>query len=239
MKTNKILAAALALCVSAGAYAQTLDEIVDKHVAALGGIDKLNSVKTLYTERSLSLQGMDIPTKSTVLVGKALRTESLVMGNSMIMVVDGTSGWMVRPAMMGGTGDPEEMPADQLKQQLGQLDPFGPLVNYKEKGNQVELVGKEKVDGKDTYHLKITTKAGQAFDEYLDTSTYLVSKVSSTMNGQPGEIMLSDYKDKDGIKFANTMEMATPQAGNLTFTTEKVTINPPVDEAIFKKPAKK
>jgi hypothetical protein len=237
MKTNKLLATTMAVCFSIGAYAQTVDEIVDKHVAAIGGMDKLSGVKTLYTERSLSVQGMAIPSKSTVMVGKAMRTESSVMGNSMVQVVDGTTGWMIRPAMMGGTGDPEDMPADQVKQQLGQLDPFGPLVNYKAKGNKVELVGKEKVDGKDAYHLKVTTKEGQTVEEFVDANTYLVSKIKMAMNGQTGEIMLSDYKDKDGIKFPNTMEMNSPQ-GALTFTTEKITVNGPVDEAIFKKPAK-
>ncbi|WP_080054370.1 LolA family protein [Spirosoma aerolatum] len=237
MKTNKFLVLGFALCLSGFAQAQTVDELVDKHVAALGGLDKLSNVKTLYIERSMAINGMEIPSKSTIVVGKSMRTETSVMGNSMIQVVDGTTGWMVRPAMMGGTGDPEEMPADQLKSSKGQLDPFGALVNYKTKGNQVELIGKEKVDGKDAYHLKVTTKEGQTVDEFLDANTYLVNKVKMAMNGQTAEIAFSDYKDKDGIKFANTMEMASPQ-GALTFTTEKITVNGPVDENIFKKPAK-
>lgn len=237
MKTNKLLIATMSLFVSIGAYAQTVDEIVDKHVAALGGLDKLNGVKTLVTERSLSVQGMEIPNKTMLVVGKSMRTESSVMGNSMVQVVDGTTGWMVRPAMMGGTGDPEDMPADQVKMQLGQLDPFGPLVNYKTKGHKVELVGKEKVDGKDAYHLKVTTKDGSVMEEYVDATTYMISKISMPVNGQTGELMFSNYKDVDGIKFANTMEMASPQ-GMLTFTTEKVSVNGKLDDALFKKPAK-
>jgi hypothetical protein len=238
MKTNTFLVAAIAFVTSVSAYAQTVDEIVDKHVAALGGLDKLKGVTTLVTERSLSVQGMEIPTKTTVVVGKALRTESSVMGNSMIQVVDGTTGWMIRPAMMQGTGEPEDMPADQIKQQIGQLDPFGGLVNYKEKGNKVELIGKEKVDKNDTYHLKVTTKDGQVMDEYVDATTYLVSKVKANMGGQDGELSFSDYKPVDGIQFANTMEITNPQMGVLTMVTTKVTVNPKVDDALFKKPAK-
>ena len=238
MKTNTFLVAAIAFVTSVSAYAQTVDEIVDKHVAAMGGLDKLKGVTSLVTERSLSVQGMEIPTKTTVLVGKAMRTESSVMGNSMIQVVDGNTGWMIRPAMMQGTGEPEDMPADQLKQQLGQLDPFGALVNYKEKGNKVELVGKEKVDKADVYHLKVTTKDGQVMDEYIDATTNLVSKVKTNMNGQEGELSFSDYKAVDGIPFANTLDISSPQ-GALTMVTTKITVNPKVDESIFKKPAKK
>ncbi|MGV3557508.1 outer membrane lipoprotein-sorting protein [Larkinella arboricola] len=238
MKNSTFLAIAMATLVSIAATAQTVEEIVSKHVTALGGKDKLNGVKTLYTERSLSVQGMDIPNKTTMVVGKALRTESSVMGNAMIQVIDGSTGWMIRPAMMGGSGNPEDMPAEMVKQQLGQLDPFGPLVNYQEKGNKVELVGKEKVEGKDSYHLKITTKEGLVMEEYLDSNTYLLNKLKVNMNGQQGEMIFSDYKEVEGIPFANTTHMTSEQAGNLVFTTNKVTINGPVDEAIFKKPAK-
>ena len=101
MKTNKFLAATVAALVSVSAYAQTVDEIVDKHVAALGGLDKLKGITTLIVERSLSVQGMEIPSKTTMVVNKSLRTESSVMGNSMIQVVDngGATGWMLRPAV--------------------------------------------------------------------------------------------------------------------------------------------
>ena len=238
MKTNQILAAAVALLVSVSASAQTVDEIVDKHVAALGGADKLKGVTSLITERSLSVRGMDIPTVSTLVVGKSMRSESTIMGNAMVQVVDGTTGWSIKPAMMGGTGEPEDMTGDELKAMGGQLDPFGALVNYKEKGNTVELVGKEKVDGKDVYHLKVTTKAGMAVDEFLDATTYLVSKVKTSVGGMDNEISFSDYKEVDGLKFANTMEMENPQAGPMVFTVTKMQVNPKIDDSVFKKPAK-
>ncbi|MEZ0539681.1 outer membrane lipoprotein-sorting protein [Fibrella arboris] len=238
MKTNKLLAATLAAFVTFGAYAQTVDEIVDKHVAALGGMDKLSAVKTVVTDRSLSVQGMEIPTVTTVVVGKAMRSESTVMGNSMVQVVNGSTGWMIRPAMMGGTGDPEDMDAAMVKQSISQLYPFGTLVGYKENGTKVELVGKEQVDKKDAYHLKVTSKEGQPYDLYLDGTTYLVSKIKGNTNGQESEIMLSDYKEVNGVKFPNTMEIIGGQMGSITFNTNKVTVNGPVDEAIFKKPAK-
>ena len=238
MKTNKLLAATLAVFVTFGAYAQTVDEIVDKHVAALGGMDKLSGVKTVVTDRSLSVQGMEIPSTTTIVVGKSMRSESTVMGNSMVQVVDGTTGWMIRPAMMGGTGDPEDMPAEALKQSTGQLYPFGSLVNYKANGSKVELVGKEQVDKKDVYHLKVTTKEGQPLDEYLDATTYLLSKVKTSMNGQDSEILFSDYKEVNGVKFPNTMEIVGGQMGTITFLTNKVVVNGPVDEKIFQKPKK-
>jgi hypothetical protein len=238
MKTTKLFVATLAALISVASYGQSVDEIVDKHVAALGGLDKIKAVNTIITDRSLAVQGMEIPNKTTLVVGKSVRTESTVMGNVMVMVADGTAGWMIRPTMMGGTGEAEDMPADQLKQQISSLDPFGGLVNYKEKGNAIELVGKEKLDKKDVFHLKLTTKDGQVMDQFLDAETYLVSKVKISMNGQDGEIDLSDYKEVEGVKFPNTMEISNPQMGAMSFITSKVVVNSKVDESIFKRPVK-
>mgnify|MGYP002362347449 FL=1 len=151
----------------------------------------------------------------------------------MIQVVEGTTGWMIRPVMMQGTGEPEDMPAEMVKQQVGQMDPFGPLFNYKDKGNKVELVGKEKVDKADAYHLKVTTKDGQTMDEFIDANTFMLTKLKT----QEGEISFSDYKEVEGIKMANTMDM-TSQMGSITMITNKVTVNGKVDESIFKRPAK-
>lgn len=238
MKTTKLFVATLAALISVSSYGQSVDEIVDKHVAAMGGMDKIKSVNTLVTERSLAVQGMEIPNKTTIVVGKAVRNESTVMGNSMVQVVDGTTGWMIRPTMMGGTGEPEDMPADQVKQQISSMDPFGGLVGYKEKGNTVELIGKEKQDKKDVYHLKVTTKDGQVTDQFLDAETYLLSKLKVSMNGQEGEIDLSDYKEVEGLKFANTMDITNPQMGAMSFITSKIIVNSKVDESIFKRPVK-
>jgi hypothetical protein len=238
MKTTKLFVATLAALISVASYGQSVDEIVDKHVAAVGGMDKIKAVNTIVTERSLAVQGMEIPNKTTIVVGKFVRNESTVMGNSMVQVVDGTTGWMIRPTMMGGTGEPEDMPADQLKQQISSLDPFGGLVGYKEKGNTVELIGQEKLDKKDVYHLKVTSKDGQVTDQFLDATTFLLSKLKISMNGQEAEIDLSDYQEVDGLKFPNTMDITNPQMGAMSFITSKVLVNSKVDESIFKRPVK-
>jgi outer membrane lipoprotein-sorting protein len=237
MKTSKVLAVATAVLLSVSAYAQTIDEIVDKHVAALGGLDKISAVNTMVIERSLAVNGMEIPNKTILVVGKSLRNESVAMGHTMVQVVDGGKGWMIRPTVMGGTGEPEDLPAEMLRQQMSSLDPFGGLVNYKEKGNTVELIGKEKVDKKDVYHIKLTTKDGQAVDEYLDANSFLISKIKMSANGQESQIDLSDYKQVEGVKIPFTMDIASSQM-SLSFVTSKVAVNTKIDEAIFKKPVK-
>ncbi len=234
MKTNNFLFVLAAGFISMSAFAQTADEVVDKHIAALGGIEKINALKTITTERSLAVNGMDIPMKTVLVIGKSLRNESTVMGNTMVQVIDEGKGWMIRPTMMGGTGEPEDMPADQIKQQMGSLDPFAGLVNYKEKGSSIELAGKEKIDKKDVFHIKLKTADGQIVDEFIDANTFLLSRVKVSANGQDMSIDFSDYKDAEGVKMPYTMDLTNSQM-SMTFSTSKVIVNGPVDNAIFKR----
>ena len=219
------------------AFSQTVDEIVAAHVTALGGADKLKTVNTLVTERVIAVQGMEIPSKSVIVVGKSMRSESSIMGNSMVNVVNGDKGWKIMPSMMGGTGEPEDMSADEIKPLLGQLDPFGALYNYQEKGNKIELVGTEKVDKKDMIHLKITSKEGMVMDEFLDAKTYLPYKVVTNVNGQEGELVFSEYQEIEGIKMASTIDITSPM-GAFTMITNKTVINGEIDQKVFVKPAK-
>jgi hypothetical protein len=237
MKMKLLCILAAAMFTLTYAQAQTVDEIVNKHVEAMGGAEKLKSVTTVVMERSLAVQGMEIPSKSIIVVGKALRSESTIMGNSMVQVVNGDKGWKIMPSMLGGSGEPEDMAAEEIKPLLGQLDPFGTLFNYQEKGNKVELIGKEKVDKKDVFHLKVTTKEGIESDQYLDANTYLLYKATSKVSGQEGELIFSNYETIEGIKFANTLDITSPM-GAFTMITTKTILNGSVDESVFAKPAK-
>lgn len=236
MKIKLLYLLAIATLSVAYVNGQTIDEIVTKHVEAMGGAEKLKTVNTILTERVVAVQGMEIPSKSVIVVGKSMRSESNVMGNAMVQVVNGEKGWKIMPSVMGGTGEPEDMSAEEIRPLLGQLDPFGALYNYQEKGNKVELLGKEKVDKKDMFHFKITAN-GIVMDEYLDASTYLVYKVTTSVNGQEGELVFSGYEVIDGIKMANTIDFTGPM-GTFTMVTNKTVINGTVDEQIFAKPAK-
>ena len=80
--------------------AQTTEEILAKHEAAMGSPEKWASIKSAIVKNKFSVQGMDIESKTSLLVGKAFRTEVEVMGNKIITAVDGDKGWMIRPAMM-------------------------------------------------------------------------------------------------------------------------------------------
>ena len=245
MKLTKIIASAFIVMASASAsFAQTADEIVAKHIEATGGADKWKALKGMETKNKFNVQGMDIEMKIVVLVGKAMRSDVAVMGQEIINAVDGETGWSTKPAMMGGTGEPEDMTIAEIKEARKQIELGGSLLNYKEKGSVIELVGKEKLDGADVYHLKLTEKNGEVANMFLSASTYYTLKTSGKRKVQGQEmdvdVSYSNFKQVEGITFPHTMEVPSPMGGGtMTVETESIKLNPTIDESIFKKPAKK
>ncbi len=97
----------LALCVVTLAFhlqavqAQTVEEILDKHIAAMGG-DKYSGLKSVKMETTSQVMGMELPSSTTVVQGRGLRNEMMVQGSAIVQAIDGTTGWMINP-MSGQT----------------------------------------------------------------------------------------------------------------------------------------
>ncbi|HMK05176.1 MAG TPA: hypothetical protein VK489_13320 [Ferruginibacter sp.] len=214
------------------AHAQSADDVVDKYVAAMGGKEKLASLKTIKMEGSMAVQGTDLAITSTRLHMVGIRMDIDVMGMANYQVankIKGSAFWPVR-----GKTEPEEMEPEQFKAAQNQMDVQGALFNYREKGTTVELVGKETVDGTEAYRLKVNFKNGLSGNYYIDTKTNRLVKTTGkvTVNGQEVEqsSSFSDYRQNaDGYWFAYSV--ATSQG---TVVYDKISTNIPVDESLFK-----
>lgn len=234
--------AALALCASVASAADpTVDELIAKNVQARGGMDKMKAVNSIKVHGKMVMgQGMEAPFTMMQKRPKMTRTEFTIQGMTGMQVYDGKNGWMVMPFM--GKKDPEAMTADQAQMLDEQADMDGPLVDYKEKGNKVELVGKEQVEGADAYKLKVTLKSGQQRVIYLDAESGLEVKTEAkrTIRGSEvdGETYLSDYKEVNGLMMPFTMESgAKGQSMRQKMVIDSVETNVALSDTLFNMPA--
>jgi outer membrane lipoprotein-sorting protein len=242
MLRKTLLLAAAALVASSVASAQTVDELIAKNIAARGGLEKLKALKSVrMTGNMMAGPGIEVPFTLEMKRPKNMRLEFTVQGMTGIQAYDGQTMWSVMPFM--GKKDPEVMPAEEAKNADEQADFDGPLVDYAAKGNAVELVGKEQVEGADAYKLKVTLKNGDIRYIFLDAEYFLEIRTegSRTMRGMQVdfESSISDYKDVDGFKFPFAVESGakgSPQKQKMTIA--KVELNPEIDDARFKMPAK-
>jgi len=233
MKALRTALLGLATAATLFAQAQTADEIVSKHVDAIGGADAWHKVNTMKTEGTLTVQGnIPVTVVSTVLHTKGMRQDITAMGMSGYQILTPTAGWGYMPFQ--GQTKAEPLTEDQVKEGADELDAQGSLVDYKQKGHTVTLLGKDDIEGVEAYKLQIVQKSGKTETVFIDPKSYYIIRAVSKMkaNGQEVEqtVNLANYKKlPEGIVVP--MSITLP-IGELAIS--KVTVNGPVDEAIFK-----
>ena len=162
-------------------------------------------------------------------------------GKSFIQAFDGTTAWMVNPFM--GSPDPQKSNDEDTQQAKDDSDFIdGSLVDYKTKGNTVELMGKEDVEGTAAYKLKITKKSGSIEYEFLDAQTFLQLRSSGKrkQGGQEAEYEStpSNYKPVNGVMMPYSLSQKVNGSPMMDLTIEKFEVNTTIDDAIFQLPEK-
>ena len=212
--------------------AQTADEIISKHIDAIGGADAWRKVTSIRQEGTMQVQGADVTVARTVLHGKGTRQDISFGGMNGYSIMTPTAGWNFMPFQ--GQTQPEPMTAEDIKEGQQDMDAQDELVDYKGKGTTVELLGKDDVDGTECYKLLVTFKSGKSESLFIDPASYHIIRqvAKQKANGQEMDVItnFSNYqKLPEGIVVA--MSMTLP-FGELNI--KKVEVNKPVDEMIFK-----
>ena len=213
------------------ATAQTVDEVIDKHIAAIGGKDLWNKINSITLDGILNVQGTDINITLNQLHGKGMRQDIAVQGMKGFQIVTPTQGWMFMPFQ--GQNEVTAMSPEDVKRAQNELDTHGPLLNYKEKGHTAELAGKENINGAECYKLALTLNSGKKGTVFIDTKTYYVVRtiIKQQVSGQEQDVettFSAFEKIPEGITVAKTL--ALPY-GNMTITKDE--INKPIDEKLF------
>ncbi len=210
--------------------------IVDKNVAARGGLQAWRAVQTLTMAGKLGAGGNQRAALPSPIPGRRpspqtlpsrpaqepqlpfvmelkrprkMRFELQFNGQTALQVFDGANGWKLRPFLNRRVVEPYT--TDEMKMASMQADLDGPLVDYAAKGTQIELAGMEKVEDRDTYKLKLTMKNGQAIHVWIDAQTFLEAKIEGQprrLDGtsHPVEVYLRDYRPVNGLQIPYVLE---------------------------------
>jgi outer membrane lipoprotein-sorting protein len=220
----------------------TVDQIVEKHTQAMGGMDKLKAIQSVtLTGKAMIAGQFEAPVVMKIKRPSSMRMEFTVQDKGFIQAFDGTTSWMVNPFM--GSPDPQKANDEDTQQAKDDADFIeGPLVDYKTKGNTVELIGKEDVEGTPAYKLKITKKGGSVEYQYLDAQTFLEIRSSGKrkQQGQEAEFESSpsNYKPVNGVMMPYSLGQKVNGTAMFDLTIEKIEVNTPIDDSIFALPEK-
>jgi hypothetical protein len=270
-RTTMLVGTFLAVAVSLGMGADaaspagmTAEQIIERNVAARGGLQAWRGVQTLsmsgkleaggnesstYPVQGVKRGGVQLPKRPTEQMqlpfrletkrSRKLRLEIDFRGQTAIQTYDGTHGWKLRPFL--NRHEVEPFTADEMKAAAFQSDLDGPLVDYAAKGTKAELEGTEKVEGKDNYRLKLTFKDGQSQHVWVDAKTFLESKIEGTprrLDGKyhPVEIYYREYKTVSGIVVPYVTETKVQGVKQTEkIEVEQVVVNPRVEDSRFAK----
>ena len=232
---------AFVLLSAAAAHAQSVDEIVAKNLQTKGGAEKWKSISTVRMSGTVSAQGVQLPLTVFAKRPNYTRQEISIQDKKIVQAFDGTTGWMVNP--MTGTEVAEPLPANvtQIMKETADFD--GLLVNYKEKGTTIELVGKEKLADKEVNHLKITTKGGAVHHYFLDVQSGVELKRSQEVEMAPGqkqtlETEMTGYQQVEGVMVPKSIRQLMNGNTVAEMSIDKVEFNSAVDDALFRMPKK-
>ncbi len=219
--------------------AQTLEEVLAKHYEARGGLEKLKSVQSAKSTGQMSSPVTKMVTafEWTWKRPDKVRTDFTVQGMTASQAYNGEYGWIIVPS--GGNLVPQKMDENTQKITEEGSDFEGPLVDFKEKGHKVELVGKEDVEGKEAYKIKLEKKNGNIVVVFLDSEGYLEIKTKRTLTTQSGkaevETIFGDFKDVGGLILPHSIESKTSGVNmNITFTKYELDVT--VEDSVFDMP---
>ncbi len=238
---HAVIVLAAVSCLNIFVCAQSAEELVTKNIEAKGGIAKIKAIHSIRIKGKLvgdggftaaTMQENDRP--------NLVRETFSLQGMTAVTAYDGTTGWQIQP--FGGHKDPEFMGEDDLKDLLLDADFDGPLVDYKEKGNTVEFLGHDVVDGDDALRLKVTLKDGDIIYYYLDPDTFLEirKEVQEFIRGSVRESVteMGSYKPVSGVMYPFSISQGTKaNPAAQTTTVETIEVNVPIDKADFDVPA--
>ncbi len=227
--------------ISLSAVSQTAEELVAKNLQAKGGVEKIKAIKSLRMIGDFDAGGF----KATI--GEVSKRPDMVketftlQGMTQIQAYDGSTGWQISP--FGGRKDPEMLGEDDVRGLAEDADFDGPLVDAAAKGNKIEYLGHDQVDGDDAYKLKVTLKNGDVFYYYLDPDTYIEILVEKQqfIRGSVREsvTMLGSYKPVNGVMYPFFIESGPKnnpeRRGKITVT--RMEANVPIEDLEFKMPA--
>jgi hypothetical protein len=241
MRRATFLMAGLSLLLTLPLFAQSADEIVLKYVRTIGGMEKIDPVKTLRrTGKYTGGGGFQAAVVNENKRPDKVREDFSIQGMTGVTAYDGRTGWKIEP--WDGKKDAEALGEEEMKSILEDSDFDGPLVNYRQKGNKVEYAGMEPVEGTDAYKLKVTVPNGDVFNYFMDTDYYVPIRIESKrmVRGElrEYETSLGDYKEVNGWYLPFSSETGVKGSNRTSkITWDRIEANVAVPDSRFERPS--
>jgi hypothetical protein len=244
-RSSKYVSIAIVLCAAVldaqapATPTPTVDDIVAMNLKARGGVDLLRATESMKMTGTVSSPAGQARLTLWMKRPNRKRTETEFGGQKSVEAYDGTTAWRAMGDMPPQTLPPSPQ-LDEAKNR-SELDPI--LLDYKERGRSVELLGREKAEGGDVFHLRITEK-GRVTHYYVDATTGLDRKMVNRIVSPEGlgaaqvELRFSDYRETQGRMVPFALQQVVDGKPLAQTKLDAVEFNIPIDDGLFRMPAR-
>jgi hypothetical protein len=215
--------------------APSLDDIVARHIDAVGGSAAIIQIKSVKMDTSMLVMGTDAPGTITILNGVGFKQETNFNGVAIVQCFNLKDGWQWNP--LAGAAAPTPMSDEEYKNGKDSILVGGPLYDYAARGSKLELVA----GSADAYAINITNKDGVTSTVTLDPKTYLMKSLvrKSQLQGQDVTMTVnySDYrKTATGYLMPYRLDLDFGGQFQMNIVVKNIELNTPVDPSIFNLP---
>ncbi len=248
MKKLKFFVVALVAATSnLAAQDVTVDEIINNYFENTGGLENWKALKGIKMSAKINQGGLEIPLEIVQLADGRQYTKFNFQGTDFYQgVFDGETLWSINFQSMKAEKSDQEA-TDNFKLNLNDFpDSF---IDYKQKGYSAELMGKETIDGAETYKVKLIKEPimvnGEEKEDvsfyYFDTEAFVPIAQDSEIKQGPqagaiGRATQSDFDEVEGLYFPFSLTQGVKDGPSQPITIESIEVNPEVDESLFKYP---
>ncbi len=217
----------------------TLDEILGKYYAAIGGLGSWQSLETLVIKGTILSQNTEITTSAEYMRPDKCRVSYTIGGKLVVQSYNGETAW--QQSALSESIAPEILDAERTDYLRDRCGIESPLIDYARKNLRVTLEGRDAVDGKSAYKIKVTYGSGNFQYYLLDASSFLPVKTVGfyTVGGQE-VVMMTRFKDYKRVgNILVPFNLVIEKKGNAPreeYVVESVTPNAPLNPAIFNLP---
>lgn len=242
---KKLLFIIVCILAAGNLFAQnrTPEELVAKFLQTIGQ-DKMANIQTVKVTGKIAFKNKMTVSITSIRKSSGLnRTEINMQGTMVIFAGDKKNSWRIDPRT--GSSDPQDLPSDEVKQNIADYAyPYAewdnPLVKWKERGDNLELIGKEDLKGTPVYNIKITDKDKNYANFYMDTAKYIILKAVYNVKDEgrtyEGEEVYSDFRSIEGVLAAFKVEEFINNQKITTVAFDKIEFNIPIFDILFRKP---
>ncbi|MEX1311856.1 MAG: hypothetical protein AB1Z65_15625 [Candidatus Sulfomarinibacteraceae bacterium] len=241
LKALPMLGVIMLACAAPTPPPSPVDEIVDAHIAARGGLEAIQALQSIRATGIATASGGRVARVTQEIKRPGLyRLEFDSQGTTAVFAHDGETGWQVAPRQ--GIFEPQPVtPENDSEAGIDERDIEGPLVNWRDKGHTVELVGREMLAGGEADKLEITLADGRVRYDYVDATSHQLVRSDKTETIAGRELVMeetySDFREVGGLIFPHHIEThVTNRPETITITVETVEVNPEIDDERFRFP---